>query len=50
MNFIEELICANFILEPMYQTHKLKKTSDPLKINSTNFQADKETFHNLKVL
>ena len=34
----------------MYQTHMPKKTSGPLEINSTNFQADKETFHNLKLL
>ena len=37
MNFIEELIRANFASEPMYQIHIRKKTSDPLKINSTNF-------------
>ena len=50
MDFIEELICANFASEPMYQTHIREKTSDPLKINSTNFQADEEIFHNLKLL
>ena len=27
-----------------------KKTSGPLEINSNIFQADKETFHNLKLL
>ena len=50
MNFIEELIRTNFASELMYQTNIPKKTSDPLKINSTNFQADKEIFHNLKLL
>ena len=50
MNFIEELIRANFASEPTYQTNIPKKTSNPLKINSTNFQADEEIFHNFKLL
>ena len=48
MNFIEELIRANFASEPMYQTHMPKKTFGPLGINSTNFQADKKPFQLLR--
>ena len=46
MNFIEELIRTNFASEPTYQTNIREKTSDLLKIHSTNFQADEEIISN----
>ena len=47
---IEKIVRSKFASEPIYWTHMRQKIPNPFKINTTDFLADKEPFHNFILL